>query len=92
MGDPHITTLDGVGYTFNGLGEYTQFWIPDSDGQTLFEIQGRTKRAINSKTGQLSLATLFAGFVGQVTNSTKVSDIANPTQPNPTSPALPNST
>ena len=22
-GDPHITTLDGLKYTFNGLGEYT---------------------------------------------------------------------
>ena len=73
IGDPHITTLDGVSYTFNGLGEYTQFLLPgDTDGDVLFEVQGRTKRAIDSKTGELSQATVFVGFVGQANDSAKV--------------------
>ncbi|XP_022101062.1 uncharacterized protein LOC110984828 [Acanthaster planci] len=77
MGDPHITTLDGVGYTFNGLGEYTQFLLPDSNGEALFEIQGRTMRAWNNKTGELSQATQFIGFVGQANDSAKVQMVAN---------------
>ena len=36
-GDPHITTLDGRSYTFNGLGEYVMTRIT---GQ--FELQART--------------------------------------------------
>ena len=36
-GDPHITTLDGRSYTFNGLGEYIMTRIT---GQ--FELQART--------------------------------------------------
>ncbi|XP_038045729.1 uncharacterized protein LOC119720211 isoform X2 [Patiria miniata] len=77
IGDPHITTLDGVGYTFNGLGEYTQFLLPDSEGETLFEIQGRTMRARDAKTGEFSQATLFVGFVGQANDSAKVQMSAN---------------
>ena len=40
-GDPHINTLDGRQYTFNGLGEYVLL-RPDSVD---FEIQARTKLA-----------------------------------------------
>ena len=72
FGDPHMRTLDGYAYTFNGLGEYTQFLLPDGNGGVLFEIQGRTKRAVDSKTGELSQATLFVGFVGQASDSAKV--------------------
>ena len=39
-GDPHITTLDNVRYTFNGLGEYRMLELEDDS----FKIQGRTGR------------------------------------------------
>ncbi|CAK9292476.1 unnamed protein product, partial [Gordionus sp. m RMFG-2023] len=41
FGDPHIITLDGLAYTFNGLGEFTILKLND----TSFEIQGRSERA-----------------------------------------------
>ncbi|KAM4708698.1 sushi domain-containing protein 2 isoform 2-T3 [Discoglossus pictus] len=39
FGDPHIMTIDGANYTFNGLGEYT---LIKSDA-TLLNVQIRTK-------------------------------------------------
>ena len=39
-GDPHITTLDGLQYTFNGLGEFILFELNDNS----FTMQGRTDR------------------------------------------------
>ena len=53
-GDPHITTLDGKEYTFNGVGEYTLLHIEDS----LFRLQGRTVRAAN----RTARATVFSAF------------------------------
>ena len=41
FGDPHITTLDGRAYTFNGWGEYILLqFIPPNNG-TAFSLQGR---------------------------------------------------
>ena len=40
-GDPHIRTLDGFQYTFNGLGEY--ILIETTHGN--FTLQGRTAKA-----------------------------------------------
>ena len=51
-GDPHITTIDGRRYTFNGLGEYVLLRTTSSN----FELQGRTELAPNSN------ATLFSAF------------------------------
>ena len=42
FGDPHITTFDGLQYTFNGLGEYVVLDIPSED----LKIQGRTQRTL----------------------------------------------
>ena len=56
-GDPHIKTLDGKQYTFNGLGEY----ILLQTSNTSFMLQARTMHAI--KNGSLSAAaTVFAGI------------------------------
>lgn len=49
-GDPHIVTIDGRRYTFNGLGEYVLLRANN------FEFQGRTTLAANSN------ATIFSAF------------------------------
>ena len=51
-GDPHIRTLDGRRYTFNGLGEYIFASINGT-----FETQARTKLATENAT-----ATIFSAF------------------------------
>ncbi|XP_068137345.1 mucin-4 [Hyperolius riggenbachi] len=62
FGDPHITTLDGLGYTFNGLGDY--ILITASGLTTSFILQGRTVQ-----TG-VAQATNFNAFAAQYTFST----------------------
>ncbi|XP_038073778.1 fibrillin-1-like [Patiria miniata] len=64
-GDPHIKSLDGVVYTFNGLGEYTVALIEDDNGAQIFELQGRTQRATTVETGQLTDATFYSGFAAE---------------------------
>ena len=59
-GDPHITTLDGRVYTFNGWGEYTLLSI--ENGDTSFRLQGRTQPVVNSS------ATQFSAFAFGVPN------------------------
>ena len=39
-GDPHITTIDGFTYTFNGVGEF--IIVNASSGE--FQMQGRTEQ------------------------------------------------
>ncbi|KAK3578360.1 hypothetical protein CHS0354_039073 [Potamilus streckersoni] len=58
-GDPHIQTLDGRTYTFNGYGEYTLLNL-DSDN-TSFIIQARTSRAEKAD-GKVSDASIFSAF------------------------------
>ena len=60
LGDPHITTLDGLQYTFNGLGEYTL--VETTDGA--FTLQGRTVRA-KDENGDETPATVYAAFVAK---------------------------
>ena len=43
-GDPHITTLDGVSYTFNGVGEY---YLLDTEDNIL-QVQGRAEPIVLS--------------------------------------------
>ena len=58
-GDPHIQTLDGLEYTFNGLGEY---WMVKSSG---FELQARTDRAWNSTKQPSLTGTVFSAVSGR---------------------------
>ncbi|KAI1235901.1 Mucin-4, partial [Lamprotornis superbus] len=62
FGDPHITTLDGLTYTFNGLGDFVLLLA--SDAQTSFVLQGRTAR-----TG-MAQATNFVAFAAQYISNT----------------------
>ncbi|XP_062037094.1 mucin-4 [Lepus europaeus] len=61
FGDPHITTLDGANYTFNGLGDFllVRAW----DGNSSFLLQGRT-----AQTGSAQ-ATNFIAFAAQYESS-----------------------
>ena len=63
FGDPHVVTLDGKNYTFNGLGEYTMIDVKDG----FFELQARTKLAKGGGT-----ATVFAAAVAKQQNSSTV--------------------
>ena len=58
FGDPHIVTLDGYKYTFNGKGEFT---LIETDGGS-FTLQGRMTEAINAF-GQGVGATVFTSLV-----------------------------
>jgi hypothetical protein len=62
FGDPHITTLDGKEYTFNGWGEYTMVKIRTSS--VIFDLQARTDLATNSNGTKIN-ATIFSGFAGK---------------------------
>ncbi|XP_070549842.1 uncharacterized protein [Ptychodera flava] len=69
FGDPHLQTLDGLPYTFNGLGEYTLV-IVDSGK---FILQGRTVKA-KYEDGNTTSATIFTAFAAkQRDSSTKKS-------------------
>ena len=63
IGDPHIVTLDGLNYTFNGLGEYT--FIDVASG--FFKVQSRTCRAKGDGT-----ATVFCACAARGHNSSTV--------------------
>ena len=72
VGDPHIETLDEILYTFNGLGEYIQVKFPDVSGGNVFELQGRTARAMDTVTQQLTDATVFVAFVAKAKDAQTV--------------------
>ncbi|XP_018417073.1 PREDICTED: mucin-4 [Nanorana parkeri] len=67
FGDPHISTLDSVQYTFNGLGEFTLANVRDENNTLIFTLQGRTAKAGNG-----TQATNFIGLVANIQNQTTV--------------------
>lgn len=62
FGDPHIGTLDGHQYTFNGYGEYTMMKI--NTNSTQFELQARTDLTTNQN-GTTINATIFSAFAAR---------------------------
>ncbi|KAK2160812.1 hypothetical protein NP493_1626g00009 [Ridgeia piscesae] len=66
-GDPHIRTLDGFQYTFNGLGEYTL--LETTHGN--FTLQGRTAKARDAN-GTETDATVFSAFAARDVDSDTV--------------------
>lgn len=64
-GDPHIRTIDGIAYTFNGWGEYTLLEVRNkSDNSLQLGVQARTDRVIDS-TGNYTEATIFTAFAAR---------------------------
>ena len=63
-GDPHIITLDGHKYTFNGKGEFVLIEMEDES----FTLQARMV-PVNSSSGNTSLATVFTAIVAKQLDS-----------------------
>ena len=59
-GDPHIVTLDGFKYTFNGLGEFV---LIETIGNR-FSLQGRMVQALDDEGSPIS-ATVFSAIAGK---------------------------
>ena len=60
FGDPHMVTLDGVEYTFNGYGEFTVLKV----NNTNFILQGRMEPLTDGDSG-VSRATVYTAFVSK---------------------------
>ena len=69
-GDPHITTVDGDVFTFNGWGEYSLLELNASS--TMFTLQGRTG---NISASEGSATKLIAFAFGMSTLRVQVSFI-----------------
>uniref|UniRef100_A0A8W8N5D1 Fibrillin-1 n=1 Tax=Magallana gigas TaxID=29159 RepID=A0A8W8N5D1_MAGGI len=69
FGDPHIVTLDGKNYTFNGYGEYTMLKISKASIQ--FDLQARTDLATRANGTNIN-ATIFSAFVAQDQTGSKL--------------------
>lgn len=69
FGDPHIKTLDGFDYTYNGWGEFVMMkMISNSDNNTAFELQARTERVVDEN-NTITNATIFSAFAGKDFNT-----------------------
>lgn len=69
IGDPHIVTLDGLKYTFNGHGEFTL--IQTDNATANFILQGRMVPIVRSS-GELAEATIFSALVARQEDSDTV--------------------
>ncbi|PVD36008.1 hypothetical protein C0Q70_02978 [Pomacea canaliculata] len=67
-GDPHVTTLDGRQYIFNGLGEFTMATVRTA--HVTFTLQARTQRA-ELRPGTPTNGTVFTA-VGAEENGVRV--------------------
>lgn len=63
-GDPHIVTVDGHKYTFNGKGEFTLIETEDN----VFALQGRMEQALDLE-GASAPGTVFTAIVAELTNT-----------------------
>lgn len=60
-GDPHIVTVDGHKYTFNGKGEFTLIETEDN----VFALQGRMEQVLDLE-GNSAPGTVFTAIVAQL--------------------------
>ena len=67
FGDPHLVTLDGHKYTFNGKGEYIIVETRDNS----FTLQARMEEALD-KDGSPAGATIFTAVVAKEEDSVAV--------------------
>ena len=64
FGDPHMITLDGVEYTFNGYGEYHIIRVAGPE----FNLQGRMQPLVD-QSGNTTKATVYKAFATKQNNS-----------------------
>ncbi|XP_020611647.1 protein mesh-like isoform X3 [Orbicella faveolata] len=67
FGDPHMVTLDGTPFTFNGYGEYFILKVSGVD----FALQGRMEPLVGDD-GSLSRATVYTAFAAKEQGSDTV--------------------
>ena len=67
FGDPHMITIDGVEYTFNGHGEFIVSKVKNST----FILQGRME-PLSNENSQESRATVYTAFVSKEDGSDTV--------------------
>ncbi|XP_072046364.1 uncharacterized protein [Amphiura filiformis] len=72
FGDPHMRTMDGYQYTFNGKGEYILAEVDDG----LFVLQARMGEPLNVTVGGEG-ATIFTGVAAMQTDSAQVEMVMN---------------
>lgn len=58
LGDPHLRTLDGNSYTFNGFGEYRMIDAQHENSGTRVVVQGRTVALANTTATVVTAAAL----------------------------------
>ncbi|XP_052807791.1 uncharacterized protein LOC128236745 isoform X3 [Mya arenaria] len=68
-GDPHILTLDGKKFIFNGLGEYTL--LKHNFEGNAFDLQARTERAVTVN-NTLTDATIYTAFAAKDSSGSSV--------------------
>ena len=64
FGDPHMVTLDGTPFTFNGHGEYFILKVSGVD----FTLQGRME-PLTADDGTLTRATVYTAFAAKEAGS-----------------------
>ena len=67
FGDPHMVTLDGTPFTFNGYGEYFILKVSGVD----FTLQGRME-PLTGDDGRLTRATVYTAFAAKESGSDTV--------------------
>ena len=67
FGDPHMVTLDGTSFTFNGYGEYFILKVRGVN----FTLQGRMEPLIDDD-GTKTDATVYTAFAGKESGSDTV--------------------
>lgn len=67
FGDPHMVTLDGTPFTFNGHGEYFILKLSGMD----FSLQGRME-PLTADDGTLTRATVYTAFAAKESGSDTV--------------------
>lgn len=67
FGDPHMVTLDGTPFTFNGHGEYFILKV----SRVNFTLQGRME-PLSADDGTLTRATVYTAFAAREAGSDTV--------------------